>query len=573
MPLEYPPQSYWPSAKATLSIRFDEFGYTSGRDIQKIRTMTPITKVVGNKDPRGTLQVVDDPTAPGGTKRFLLVPPTTATNRSTFGGANADVDRFTHDIAGIIPRRAVWKQNGIRIADTLEMDIRWVDMPLDPRIIRSCAVSFYLGSLSPDQFARGVQGETRESDHQPLNLLPDSYVDVRGTVRTNLRFTGWADKWKMNWSDGEPVISLECTDNTRLLLKQPQPSKGSISDTKPIDEAIADYLKQFPQLAGISVEYRPSELSRSEIPVLKKVLAGSAYAPDLGPPNAVGGGEDDSVWDYLDVITGAIGHTIRLDGTRIIIQRATSLLDGRAAPRADDPYRERVLPSGTYPVRAFVWGRNIADMTVSHEYTRREAKGVELRCYSPARKKTLVARFPEGKEDRPVHPLPGGKGDQHWQVVRVQGVNDQDTLKRIAEDYYNNLFRNELKIDLKTINMASFGGGYNDTDLLDMKAGDNFQILIDRGNDSIQGQIEEDLSDSQRMVKRLRSMGYSEDFANAAAAAYTDAGFQRVFRLKEMSCEWDTDEGVRIMVGGINYVETRVDAPLDDGTTVPTGKK
>lgn len=574
MPLEYPTQNLWPSAKVTLSIRFDEFGYTSSKDAARIRGLKPITQIKGNKDARGTLNVVSDPSTAAGVKRFLLLPPTAnVPDRTSFGGENADVDNLTHDIAGIIPKRAAWKQNGIRTADQLELDIRWVDMPIDPRIIRACAISFYLGTLMPDRFARGVQGELRDGDQQPMNLIPDTFVDVRGTTRSNLRFIGWVDKWEMTWSDNEPIIKLECADNTRLLLKQPQPPRGSIDTAKPIDEAVAEYLKQFPQLAGMTVEYRPSELARDKIPTLKKVLANTVAQPDLGPPSQnAGGGDDESVWDYLDMVVGAIGHTIRVDGLAIIIQRARSLLDGRAQPRATDPYVARTLPSGTYDVRTFVWGRNLKEMKVSHEYAHSEAKGIEMRCYSTERKKTLVARFPE-KDDRPVHPLPGGKGDQHWQVVRVRGINDPDTLKKAAEDYYNNRFRNELHIALKTRNISSFGGDYRDPDLLDMKPGDNFRIEVDRGGETVQGQLEDDLSDAQRMVARLKSMGYTEKFASAAATAYTDAGFQRVFLAKEIQVTWDTNEGINFDLTGINYIETRVDHPLDDDTTVPSGAK
>lgn len=584
MPIEYPEQTFWPSARVTLSIRFEEYSNVSGNLVGIIRGLKPSTQVKGSKDPRGNLVVREDPRTPVGIKRFQLLAPTDRVpDRTSFGGENADTDNLTHDIAGIIPRRAMWKQNGIQNGDSLDLEIRWEDMPIDSRIIRSCAVSFYLGTLTPDQFARGVQGETREgesreSDRQPLNLVPDTFVDVRGTIRSNLRFTGWVDKWEMTWNDGEPIVKLECTDNTRLMLSQKQPSKGSVSTKKPIDEAIAEYLAQFPQLRGITIEYRPSELARSLVPVLDKVLSNTAHVPDLGPPSqGAGGGENESIWDYLDMVVRAIGHTIRIDGNAVIIQPARSLLDGRAQPRSDDPYRSRELPSGRYDVRTFVWGRNVSEMTVSHEYTHRQTRGVEMRCDSPRRKKTLVARFPE-KADRPIQPLPGGSGDMHWQVVVVHGVNDEATLKQIAENYYNNLFRNELKIELRTKNMSSFGGDYRDPDLLDMKPGDSFRVEVDQGPDTIFGQVESDAADERRMVQRLQALGYGTKFAEAAAQAYTDAGFQRVYLAKEIGITWDTDDGVAFEMIGINYVETRVDSPLDDPSvsptaTVPTARK
>jgi hypothetical protein len=311
------------------------------------------------------------------------------------------------------------------------------------------------------------------------------------------------------------------------------------------------------------------------------VLAGTAYVPDLGPPSkGAGSGEDDSVWDYLDTVVGALGHSIRIDGTAVIIQQATSLFDGRAQPRLGDPYQPRDVDGRRYNIRTFMWGRNVSELKVSHDYTRAEAKGIEARCYLPRRKKQLVARFPQ-KGDRPTHPLPGDKGDAHWQVIRVgRGIADEASLKRVAENYYNNVFRNELGVNIKTKNLASFGGGGDDPDVLDMKPGDNFRIDVVRGeSESVQGIFEAD--EPNDLIERLTGMGYSSAFANAYALTYLNAGFQSVYRARELAIMWDTEEGISIELTGHNYVEVRVDKPSmgddgvdDDGcTVVPTGRK
>lgn len=572
MPIEYGSQNFYPSARVSLFVRFDEFDVKTS-DTKRAEKLKPITQLKGSNDPRGSLKVVKDPSAASGVTKFLLVPPS-----ATFSSLPADPaaehvgpfaddeseDGLTHRLLAIIPKKADWKQNGIRTADTLTLEFRWMDMPIDPRVIRSCAVKFYLGSFSPSDFARGIEGQIREGSHRSMSILPDSFVDTYGNVRSNLRFLGWVDKWEMAWDDNEPILRLECTDNTRLLLKQPQPSRSAIDMVKPIDEAIADYLSQFPQLGGLSVEYRPVELPRDSIPTLKKVLSNTSHVPDLGPPSkGAGDGEDDSIWDYLDTVVGAIGHVIRIDGTDVIIQRAQSLLDGRSLARLGDPYKPRELKSGRYEVRTFIWGRNISELKVSHEYTRREAKGIEVRSYLPRRKSTNIARFPE-ENDRPTHPLPGAKGDAHWQVIRVApGIADPVTLKRVAEDVYNNVFRNELGVNLKTKNLSSFGGDGNDPDLLDMRPGDNFQVLVARGeNESVQGIFESD--DPNALVERLTSIGYSSAFANAYALTYLNAGYQTIYRAREISVSWDVDEGIGVELVGHNYIEARVDKPTTE---------
>lgn len=579
MPLEYGSQALFPGSRVSLFVRFDEFGVKTS-DTKKIEKLKPITQIKGTNDTRGALKVVPDPSSPSGVTKFLLLPPGATASDSAVEdvGPFADdesEDGMTHRLLAIIPKKADWKQNGLRTADTLTLEFRWMDLPIDPRVIRSCAVKFYLGTLSATEFSAGIMGQVHEkgSRHRPMSILPDTFVDAVGNERSNLRFLGWVDKWEMVWDENEPIIRMECTDNTRLLLKQPQPAQGKVDGKKPIDEAIADYLAQFPQLGGLTVEYRPATLPRDDIPSLDKLLANTAKVPDLGPPaKGSGDGEDDSVWDYLDVVTGAIGHMIRVDGTSIIIQQAHSLLDGRALPREGDRYVPRRLPSGLYEIRTFIWGRNISELKVSHAYTRAEAKGIEARCYSSARKKTLVARFP-AEGDRPTHPLPGAKGDAHWQVIRVQGLESETQLKQVAENYYNNVFRNELGVSIKTRNLSSFGGDGRDPDLLDMRAGDNFEVRVAQGeNESVQGIFEAD--DPNALVDRLTGIGYTSAFANAYAITYLNAGFQKIYRAREIGVTWDVDDGIHVEISGHNYVEARVDKPNNSGGTATfTGRK
>lgn len=555
MALDYPEQSYYPSWKVRLVIRFDEFdqGVLKGKV-----PPVPTKNLKGIKQDRAPLDAVPDPDFPG---RFILKPRVTKAQNDDKASPIAETssDGLTHVISAVIPRRFDWKQNGFRTADELKLTLRWIDFPIDPRVVRACAVQFFLGTLTPTAYAEGMRGATRGEGgaREGLNVVPDTYVDAAGNKRSNLRFIGWVDNFKMTWNEDEPFVELECRDNTQMLLNQLAPVQLVLGMQDPIDKAIATYLSNFPQFAGLSVEYRGEP--GTPAPKLEGVLAGTAFRPKLGPQPSGTGGSDLVVWDYLTDVVGSIGHVIRIDGNDVIIQRAATLLHGQASPRGDDPYKGRTLSSGDFPSRAFVYGRNLLEMTVARDLSNKETKNVEVRCWSPRRKQLLVARFPS-KDSRIATSTPGdAKADNKWTIVRVRGIEDPEVLQQIAEDYFHGRNRNEIEVTLKTMNFASFGGGNEDPDLLDLKPGDAVEVLVDRANDATNADVEKDVTNAG--AKGLVDLGYSRDFAAAYAKAYANAGFQRLYRVKEMSVSGDTEEGVNFEIRTANFVQVRADKP------------
>ena len=565
---------FFPSAKVRLRVRLEEFGTEALKDKAPAKT-TP--RVKGVKDDRAPLQVVPDPeSSETGRRRFIL---SVGTSPATTGGGSDQTksdDGLTHEISGVIPAKASWKQNGIRTADTLTLSIRWEDMPIDPRVIRACAVQFYLGTVTQQEFAEGIAGRTRADQFgsgtpnakEPLNVVRDTYSDAQGRQRTNLRFEGWVDKWKLTSGDGEAMLDLECVDNTRLLEKQVRPPKLKLGMEKPIDEAIAEYLSHFPQMSGLVVEYLPSDTAPADIPKLKGILSAASFTPKQGPPASGGGatgGASETVLDYLTSVVGSIAHSMRFDGTTLVIQRASNLFGSGPVPRAEDPYQGRNLPSGRYPVRTFIYGRNVMEYVVERDFTRKAPKNIEVRSYDSERKNVAVARYPE-KSDHLVDAGPGdGKADKAWTVVQIpDGIRDLVTLKAVAQEIYSTVGRQEILVHVKTKNLATFGGDNEDPDLLDMTLGDAFEIKLNKGLDEGSASARENqLAVSTVSKEMLVSLGFAADFADAYSQAYTDKGFQQQFKMKEMSVDWDINEGVSFEVTGMNYVVARVDRVIE----------
>lgn len=551
--------SYYPSAKVVLHIRLEEYGAPlSGKPPTK-----SILRVKGVEDDgRSIIQVNADPSAPSGIRRFILdaIP-----KSSSFSPDATSADNRTFHVT-MIPQNATWKQNPHKTADELEFTMRADDFPFDPRILRSIAVEYFLGTIQPEDYAGGIAGLVQHDrgESRPLYVVPDSTLDRYGQRRTNLRFQGWVQKYSRKWAKDGSKVTLKCADNSSLLINNVAAPTGSIDSKKPIDEAIAGYLSLYPQFRGLSVEYRGPV---GEIPpVLSDVLSATAYRPNWGPPvskGAGGGGEKFSVMDYLTEVCGTVGLLVRIVNSTIVIQKPSNLFGDQVSPRVDDPYQKRVIDGVTYDIRSLVWGSNVTDMDAEREYTRNEPKNIEMRCYDVNTKQTLVARFPLDKKDRIVSVQPGDGGEENkWTVKEVTGIKSQVMLNEVARQTYQQQCRKELEFGLKTKNLATFGGDNEDPDLLDMQIGDVVNVLIALTEQKTVG-------NDKSYTDFLVGLGYPQAMADAVALAQTNANFPRQYKVREVSSTWDIKDGVAFDLKVVDFVVARLDQQALDAAPTP----
>lgn len=542
---EYPSQDYYPSARVRFIMRFEE--YTDETSVDLPPTRSNIRK--------------------GGE------PQTVPSGANSPQEDAASSDKLTQVIDGIVPARATLSRNGIRQADTMTMEFKYADLPIDPRTLRACAVQFVLGTVTAEDFHAGLQGALKPlSDGNtnqaaiPVNMVPEKF----GDGRSNIRFEGWVDDWEVVWSESEPRLVVNCTDNTRQLIDQDAPPQLTLDPSLPIDEAVEGYLAEFPQFAGFQVQYLPED---GTPPVMDDVLTKGARRKGKSPPpgkGASGVQADGSVWDYLTDMTGMLGLTIRFEGTTIVIQQVRSLVKNPFPVRGDDPFTGRDLPGGgRLDRRTFVYGRNLEELRIRRNFTKLAARNIEVRCYVPEIKNVVIARHPPFNK-RQTKANPGDTGDQTYLVIRVSGVRDSTVLRRIAQEAYEQMNRQELELSFVTKNLASYGGGNDDPDVLDMQPGDPIDIELQREQVELQGMttmnLEDTLAIKQKAVDYLLLLGFNEEFAETYASVFINTSLVTTFRVRNMDIDWDEDDGVDISVDAINYaVVERSSADLPNG--------
>ncbi|MFA4974379.1 MAG: hypothetical protein WC683_17370 [bacterium] len=530
-----PVQEWYPRARVTLLVRFEEFAETISAKPPGLRQ----TLRKGGTDTK-ELEYVLDPDAPAGSRRYILLPK---------GGskiAAASADKFTHQLWGIIPVSANFVRNGIDKADTLGVELPFLDAPFDPRCIRSCAIDYYLGTITAEEAAA-------EAGAAVPTMIPDSTVDERGNVRSNRRLRGWVDTWEVNFSDsGTPMVKLECRDGRSVLIDQQSPPQLHVDPKLTLDKAVANYLSNFPQFAGVGVEWRGD----GDAPKLSGILKNKGQ--DKGSKT---GSDKSSVMDYLTDVVGSAGCVLLMEENALIISKPRTVLKA-GATRANDPHTGagRSINGMPLPNRTFVWGHNVRTMKFGRKLNAAAPVNIEVAAYLPGKKQTISVRFPGVT----TQAAPGGAADKKIMVWRVQGITNKDDLKVIAQSVYEQSARQELSVEVTTTDMASFGGDNYDPDILDMLPGDSFDAYLMReaqGHTTV-GLYEDSTIQKTKIVQMLVEMGHDEAMSKAYADSYMAGGFQTTFRTRALKLDWSIDSGVSISLTGSNYVEVRLDKEI-----------
>jgi hypothetical protein len=567
MPQEYPSQSYYPGARVAFIVRLDNpYRKRFNRNkatLPMTQTSSKYPEVLDIVNEGGALRLVPksvqgaqkNKTAKKGTPFHLSVP-------------NINDDPLTQVISGVIPNTASLALNGIRSASTLTLEIPFSALPIEPRMVRGVGVEFYLGTVTASDFARGIAGDTREAKNgaEPLNIIPENYTDAFGRPRSNLRFSGWVDEWEVVWGESQPMVRLQCRDNTAILIDTQAPALLALDPKIPLDQAFAKYLARFPQFAGLSVKYLPES---AKAPTYREVTAKAAFNPRFGAPQFMANGQG-SVMDYFADVAGALGLIVRSDpsSATIIIQQPRSIYGDSFPTRDDDPFGRTTESGLRMPYRMFVFGRNVLDLTMKRKYTVAGPTTIEVRSYDPVKKRNLVVRYPY-KAERLERGLPGSiLPDEKIQQFFQRGITDQKTLHSIAQGIYEQLGRNEIELNVKTRNLGSFGGSALDPDLLDCKVGDTIQFEVTADAQTGELNAVNAVESAQRQAGSAKDyvqrLGYSDRFAEAYAEVMRNALLLPYFRVKRMDFNWDIERGIDVAVTGINYIGVRGDALEDE---------
>ena len=372
------------------------------------------------------------------------------------GGKSAAGDKSKGDAYSIefatVPSEMDLDDKGFRFASELTAAFPFVDLPLDPRIIRECRVEAWVGTIKVVDFA--------SADRWML-------APIRGDT-TVLRFNGYIDLDEMTHNETEGVVHIKARSYEAVLIDGKINAMASAYRVKGNSEPITDYvnriLAQYPPTGGQTggdafqaywyggdptkeptidrktlVRSLQTAASRNaangstggNTPAAQKDDAAPAADPNGTGDSATGGSpavvpgamkEDGiSIWDLITQaceLSGCIPmyrpslpnpSTASQSGSLLTVRQidpANCLLLAPAEAFLDDIQHGRTIVGGardgfqrtftadngasvTSDVRFMVWGHNIKSLKLSRKFHRARPTAVEVRAYNPDASATL----------------------------------------------------------------------------------------------------------------------------------------------------------------------------------------
>lgn len=581
--------TYRPSCVVNLRLRFEE---------EAINVSTPEPVSVANMIARGA---------------------TTPRKPTTSPAFKASGDPESY-LRSRVPKSGGFELPGYRQAGSFNLTFDFAQLPIDPRIVRACAVDIHTGSVSAEDFARGMLNVYDKNGERVSVIRPntDSTADYASTCR----FVGVVDEWKVTHGESGSTVELRGRDLRGILLDVPIDVGGgsqktlleSLDLSRPIDEIVSRILSFNPFFASIQVVVNPAEwpggvvASPKSADIIPRVQRGAKGEAKGGQAS---GGDKMAFWDLITKLcyfVGAVpyfkGVELRIRPSRTIYDQAVGDIDPirnptpfvGGIPRSfDEKTNASISPSLRW--RRLVYGRDIASLSFDRKFAGWR-KPNYIRCigslptpevqrsggkvvggaqsYQPvagwypplpdhvaSKPKTGFLNKKKTTEVTKVSPS-NQIADNEVMTIPVPGVNDKTRLEEIARSIYEEIGRGELGGSVETPCLASFGGGNSDPDLLSLSPGDGVELRVDTRPATSGAPLVSTYTDSERfsvsaaVANLTKVLGGDDRLARAIVLSTRgqQKNLQRFFRVQTVKYSW-SDRGMKIAFDFQNYVVPR----------------
>ena len=444
-------------------------------------------------------------------------------------------------LGAILPSEVTHERNTPREADVLTVRVPFRDFPLPARIVRSIGVVWYAGTVSAANYAAGLRNAVTGTPGPLLSVLMPS--------RKNLRFVGFADGAEEDYDAG--VITIRARDYTGVLLDtRVEPSVlASIEIDQALDLVVLSLLRQFPGGAcrGLTVEFSPfigEDGAEQPFPNVAQVLGKPAKFRRGKTPklSATYGGADVSYWDLLTDICALCGYLPMIEEDRLRIVPPRNMFTQQGTFQ-----RTVTTPSGStekLTQRRMVQGYNVDAMRFARKFGRQAIPAIEVRSVAPGLRQPIVSRYPPDSatpRTKANNIQPSGRGAaERSELVLIRGVSTQAEVDRIARGLWQELARQEWTGSYTTKHLASVGGDNDDPDLLDLRAGDPLDLVLQRAGASSGVLLSiANLQTRGAQIDALIRRGLSQAAAVAIADAYSAArALGSTFRTRTVTYSW-----------------------------------
>lgn len=478
-------------------------------------------------------------------------------------------------VSGRVPLKGDVQLPGYRQAGQFSFDFNFVDLPIDPRTVRSCALDIYMGTVEASRFAQGMRSPEPDG----------SLASIIGKTPESLLLTGIVDDWSVEHGEEGSTISIKGRDMRGVLLDTPvsvissslETVVSALDLTLPIDYVVRQLLSFVPAFEQFQVIVNPAEWENSVVPApaspeaIPRHRQGARGGRARAAPPAAG--NDLKFWDLIVRYCYLVGAIPYFQGLQLLIRPSRTIFDQARGPvdpvRNPTPFskglpRESDATTGA-PItpglryRRLVYGRDISSLSFGRKMggARRPyvVRAVAMNSSSASRGAGVVveAFWPplqanaQAAAARRTRVAPSGQTTQEEQItVPVAGITDPRQLQGIARATYEEIGRGEMGGACAMKNLASFGGDNSDPDILRLRPGDGVEFAVDVRGQSSGHPLLSPLTDNQRtsfeaQVALVGARLGDQNLARVIVA--TTRGLvqeiQSFFRVQNVRYSWD----------------------------------
>lgn len=529
-----------------------------------------------------------------GHNQFRTAPLATNDNNGTF-------------VMNRVPKKMTCRFQGHTQAASWTLVFDYKELPIDPRTIAASTVEIYLGTVSAEHFADGMKHEWRPGVRRSILQTRDA---SQKPIHRDLMLVGPVDSWKITYEKDGAEVHLEGRDLRGLLLDSPLVSardsfdydhgfptriprrkRSNILNRLNTKQNIVDLVQQIlsehdrlrelvPDIEVVAYKDEwPNNIilspgAGSHIPRHRRGASGQGSNPGTAS-------EQMNFWDLITRYCSLCAAVPRFVGRRLEIRYAPTLYSMVRGFNSRIPFANgeaRTDGEGhDWVVRRLVYGRDVESMSIDRKFAGAH-KPKTVRCITVDRSSTgrgrgqmLEAVWPprnvrearreglRGNREQ-LRDQIGGQESSEILNIPVRGVRNMAQLISIAQSFYEQIGRQEMKAEVKCDKVTSFGGDNADPDLLRMRVGDPVELLVDARRLNTNSAIAATLSRQEgqtfaQSVADVRRHIPDENLARAivASARGNIMGVLRYFRVGSVDFDWNSEDGVSIKADLQNY--------------------
>jgi hypothetical protein len=456
------------------------------------------------------------------------------------------------------------ERNGRRTPDTAVVTLDFKDMPFDPRAVRAAAIEIIIGVVSAEEYALGIAGGRRDDGTLQSVVAPTTQgLFILGT---GTRFVGVVDDWEIEYDgDDGDTVKLVCRDLTAIPADTPMVAGDGIDLDLPLDQGIRELFNRYPGTANTTVvwegtnPFAPVPSVAVALPVTQRTRRGTSARRHQ--QSSGGNAGSMKLWDHVTDVCNQIGIVPTFNDEALVLS---------------EPQRYNRRNPGT--VKRMVYGRNLKKLGFKRKLGGVKVPTVEIRSFNASTGRCQWARYPTplgaqatgefGVGAPPIARLAtqvpaSGRPEERIEVLNLPGVTNPVTLLQAARSVWEQIGRQEIEGSMETDDISSFGVSFDEADLLNLRAGDEIEVLI-ASTQQTPPPSETPISATEIQaltfegrVNYLMNLGFRRSVAQNVARLQTLVSDSSSFRTSSCRINFDNTEGLTIAIDFQNFIELR----------------